>query len=136
VTRTEADSALDARYGRSRSSHRRGRWFAIAAALVFAAVLAAWVVWAGLAGSAPALEAEDTGYKIVSDREVSVRFQLTTDPGREVDCAVQALDEHYEIVGWKIVSLPASEARTRAFVESVRTVSPANTGLISKCWLP
>lgn len=104
-------------------------------AIAVAVAVAAWIVWGRLSGG-PLLEARDTGYQIVSDREVAVRFELTTEPGTAVDCAVKALDEHYEIVGWKVVSLPASEERTRSFVESVRTVSPANTGLISRCWLP
>jgi hypothetical protein len=136
VTQTAAASELDARYGRTPNARRKRLWFGIAAALAFAVVFAAWVLWAGLDGSAPTLDAQDTGYQVISDAEVSLRFQITTDPGHRVMCAIEALDEHYEIVGWRIVSLPASEYRTRAFVESIRTVSPANTGLISRCWLP
>ncbi|BDZ44672.1 hypothetical protein GCM10025866_05810 [Naasia aerilata] len=99
-------------------------------------VFTAWVVWAGLDGSAPTIDATDTGYDIVGDDQVAVRFSLNVDPGTPVRCAVQALDDHFEVVGWKVVDVPASEERVRSLTETIRTVSRANTGLISKCWLP
>jgi hypothetical protein len=48
---------------------------------------------------------------------------------------LQALNEQFAIVGWKIVELPPGGDRTRAFVENIRVTEPAVTGLIYRCWL-
>jgi Domain of unknown function (DUF4307) len=127
---------LDARYGRTPQLRRRRRWFGIAAAVAVAAVFAAWVVWAGFSGTAHVLEAQDIGYTKVGDDQIMVRWELTVDPGTEVQCAVKALDERYEIVGWDVVDIPASEELTRPMAHTMRIVAPATTGLISSCWLP
>ena len=47
--------ALAARYGRTRTSRTRDRLLLIGAAVAFAVVLVAWVVWAGLDGQKPSV---------------------------------------------------------------------------------
>ncbi|BDI23571.1 DUF4307 domain-containing protein [Herbiconiux sp. L3-i23] len=126
---------LDERYGRTPDSRRRGRLIAWGAGIAVALVFLAWVVWAGLDGTAPKLEVRDTGYQL-TESTATARFQVTVDPGTAVRCAVQALNEQFEIVGWKVVDLPPSDERTRGFVETVRTTMQPNTGLIYRCWLP
>ena len=56
-------------------------------------------------------------------------------PGTTASCALEALNEKYAVIGWKIVELPASSERTRSFTDVVRTSEPAVTGLIYRCWL-
>jgi hypothetical protein len=142
VTRTAGPGAppepsdLDARYGRTPRSRRRTLALGITGGLAVAIVMVLWVVWAGLDGDSPAMEVQDIGYARISDDEVSIRWQLTLDPGNEAECTLKALDEHYEIVGWKTVRIPASDQQVRVFAETVRTVSPFNSGLISECRLP
>jgi hypothetical protein len=128
------DPELDSRYGRTRGTRLRARVFVIAAAIVFVVVFAAWVVWAGLDGTTGEIEVRDTGY-VLSDTSATVRFEVSMTPGTRATCAVQALDESFEIIGWKIVDIPASTERTRGFVETVRTLIRPNTGLIYRCWL-
>ena len=126
---------LAARYGRTSGSRRRRVWVAV---LVGAAVLGAavvWVIWVGLLGPGASLEARDVGYRIAADGSVDVRFEVTTEPGTGVKCALQALNEQFAIVGWKVVEIPPSEQRTRSFVENVRTTEDPTTGLIYRCWL-
>lgn len=132
---TTAPPDLDARYGRSAPARRRGRLLAWVAGAAVAVVFAAWVIWAGLDGTAPQLEVRDTGYQL-TETTAAAKFEVTVEPGTAVRCAVQALSEQFEIVGWKVVDLPPSDDRTRAFVETVRTTMPATTGLIYRCWLP
>jgi len=127
-------SELDERYGRSPRTRVRSRVLVIGAAIVFVVVFAVWVVWAGLDGTASAIEVRDTGY-VLTDSTATVRFELSMDPGTAATCAVQALDDGFEIIGWKIVDIPASTERTRGFVETVRTLIRPNTGLIYRCWL-
>lgn len=126
---------LDARYGRTPATRRRRRLLGIVGASAVTLVFLAWVIWAGLDGTAPELETRDTGYQLTDD-SATARFEVTVEPGTAVRCAVQALSEDFEIVGWKVIDLPTSTERTRGFVETVRTTMPPTTGLISRCWLP
>lgn len=49
-------------------------------------------------------------------------------------CALQALDEDFGIVGWRVFECPAAETITRSFIETVPTVAPAMTGTVHSCW--
>lgn len=128
--------ALAARYGRTRTKRSRDRWLIIGAAIAFAVVLVAWVVWAGLDGQKPTVQATDTGHRLLNDeRAVEVSWTLSVPPGNPTACIVQAYDEDFTIVGWKVVEIPASDRHLRTFTERVRVAREANTGLISTCWL-
>ena len=136
---TDSDEAraadLDARYGRSASVTRRNSWVAVVAALAFVVVFVAWLVWGGLGGTPAQFQVQDTGHELVSDSEVTVSWQFSVDGGQSAQCAVQALNSTFAIVGWRIVDIPASTQRTRVFTEAVRTTEQAVSGLIYRCWL-
>ncbi len=126
---------LDARYGR-RTLSRRGRilaWVVPMSALGI--VLLAWVVWANPFFVGASIEAKDLGSTVVDDGLTSVSFQLTAEPGRTSACAVQALDDAFTIVGWRVVEYPASQEFVRTFTEEVRTAKTATSGLVASCWL-
>ena len=137
MSSTQQDTAqnLDARYGRTPSSGRRTKWIVGSAAAAFVVVFAAWLVWGGLLGAPTEIAVEDTGHSVVSDSLVQVRYQLTAEPGQPVDCAAQALNSTFGIVGWRVFSVPPSETRTRSLVADVRTTELSVTGLIYRCWL-
>ena len=126
---------LDARYGRSPRSRKREKQLGIAAAAAFAVVLIAWVVWAGLDAVGSTLETKDIAHSITSDTSVDVTFQLSVEAGTPTYCAVQALNDRFAVVGWKIIEVPESDSFNRTITESVRTTELANTGLIYRCWL-
>jgi hypothetical protein len=130
-----SSSALDERYGRTRRGSRTTRVIGITVAAAFALVLGAWVVWAALDGDSAQIEFRDVAHEIIDDRSVSVTWQVTAQPGSELGCAVQALNESFTVVGWKVVQLPPSEQRTRVFTETLRTTELAVSGLIYRCWL-
>jgi len=136
--RTMPDTAtlLAERYGRTEKTKRLNRGVGIVTAAGFAAVLAAWLWWGGVLETPAQLNTRDLGYVLVSEREVVVNFEVTTPPGTDVSCAVQALNGSFGIVGWKIVSLAPSDTWTRTFQETLRTSEPAVTGLLYECWLP
>ena len=128
--------ALAARYGRTRTNRARDRWLLIGAAVAFAVVLIAWVAWAGLDGQKPSVQATDTGHRLLNEeRAVEVTWTLSVPPGNETACIVQAFDEDFTVVGWRVVEIPASDQYLRTFTERVRGAREANTGLISTCWL-
>lgn len=129
------DTAVAERYGRTPAERRRRATLALVAGAGVLVAVIAWVVWVGLFSPTASLETRDTGYAIRGDSTVDVRFEVTTDPGQPVSCALQALNEQFAIVGWKVVDLPPGNDRTRAFVENVRVTEPAVTGLIYRCWL-
>lgn len=130
-----APSDLDARYGRTAGSRLRQRWLFAIVAVAFVAVFGAWVLWAGLDGSKPTVAALDTGFSVLDARTIDVEFEVSTNPGTTTACAVQALSKEFQVVGWKIVELPASDVRTRALSERLTTTDVPVTGLIYRCWL-
>jgi hypothetical protein len=128
-------SNLDDRYGRTprtRVRDRRGRWIV---AGVFALILTAWVVWAGLDGASPTIEARDTRHQIIDENSISVTYEVSLPTDTAASCAVQALNESFTVVGWKVVDLPPSRDYTRSFTEVLHTTELSNTGLIYRCWL-
>jgi hypothetical protein len=124
---------LDARYGRTPGAHRRRRVVAIVAAAAVAVVVTAWVAWAGLLSPAATVEVSTTGYEHGHD-SVIVHYRLTTDAGTASTCAVEALDEGFGVVGWRVVDVPPSAQRSRLLSTEVRISQPATTGLICRCW--
>ncbi|WP_164863579.1 DUF4307 domain-containing protein [Agromyces sp. LHK192] len=130
------DASLDARYGRTSRNRRRDRRLLIAGAIAFAVVLVSWVVWAGLDGQRPSIEVAGTGHTLLNDeRAVEVTWRLSVPAGNDTACVVQAFNDDFTVVGWKVVEIPASDRYTRTFTETVRVAQEANTGLVEHCWL-
>lgn len=130
-----SSDAIAERYGRTPANRRRTLAFGIAVAAAVLVVVVAWVVWVGLFSPTSSLETRDLGYVTREDASIDIRFEVTAPPGTPVSCALQALNERFAIVGWKIVDLPPGELFTRSFDENVRVTEPAVTGLIYRCWL-
>lgn len=135
VTATDDNAALDARYGRTPGRRRRELITLIVAGVIFAVVLIAWVVWAGLDNDRGSIGALDVAHSIIDDSSVSVTWQVSVKEGTAVSCALQAQNEAHAIVGWKIVEIPASTNFNNRYQETFRTSQQAVTGLIYQCWL-
>lgn len=121
---------LDERYGRTRS--RRLPWVIGAAVVALVIGVAGWLT---VSQAAEAVDADDLGYEVVDAHTVSVRFQITAPAGRVVFCALEALDEEFGVVGWRIVEIAAGDAHSRSFTERIPTVAEATTGLVNSCWV-
>lgn len=126
---------LDHRYGRTPQRKRRDRWWIVGIALAFVAVFTAWTFWAGWDGEQADLETTDTAFTIHDSHHIDITFTINTAPNTPVTCAIQALDQSFAIVGWRIVSYPGSDTRLTTHTEAIRTTQLSNTGLISSCWL-
>jgi Domain of unknown function (DUF4307) len=99
VAAPETD-VLATRYGRTGARRTRDRLLLIGGAVAFAIVLVAWVVWAGLDGSKPSVEATDTGHQLMNEeRLVEVSWNLSVSPGNDTACIVQALNDDFTVVG-------------------------------------
>ena len=134
-TTRSSSTDLDARYGRSPKAKRNNRFIVVTVAIGFVAVFTAWLVWGGLLEAPAQFEAKDTGFEIVDDSTVTVRWQFNVPENTDARCAVQALNSTFAIVGWKVVDVPASDQRNRALSETIRTTEQAVSGLIYRCWL-
>ncbi|SEN10516.1 DUF4307 domain-containing protein [Cryobacterium sp. TMT1-3] len=126
---------IQSRYGRTPSRKRRDRRILWGLGSIFVLVLGAWVLWTGLDGASTQIEARDIGHTIIDEHTVSVTFEVALPVNRTASCAVQALNESYSVVGWKIIDLPPSTLYNRSFTELLRTTDLSNTGLIYECWL-
>ncbi|TFC80082.1 DUF4307 domain-containing protein [Cryobacterium sp. TMS1-20-1] len=128
-------AAIQSRYGRTPARRVRDRRILWGLGGVFVLVLGAWVLWTGLDGASTQIEARDIGHTIIDEHSVSVTFEVALPVNRTASCAVQALNESYSVVGWKIIDLPPSSLYNRSFTEVLRTTDLSNTGLIYQCWL-
>lgn len=91
--------------------------------------------WMTVTQAMNSVDTDDLGYEVVDEHSVTVRFQVTGGQGKDIACAVEALDEEFGIVGWKIIEIPASDAHLQQFSADVSTVAEATTGLVNSCWV-
>jgi len=125
---------LDDRYGRTRSPRRRIVGWAIVAVLALGAI--GYLGYTTFTNSAASVTATDTGFTVIDDKSVSSSFQITAPVGEPVACALEARDEDHGTVGWRVVQYPASDDASRAFTETIPTLSLATTGFVNACWVP
>ena len=135
MNQTPTTDRIDARYGRTRGHAKRQKTLAIIGGVGVASVLMAWIWWAGLLQPSAQFQARDLGYTLVDDQNIVVQFEITVPPDTPMQCAVQALNAEYGIVGWRIVDIPASDKRTRVFEQPLRTSEKPVTGLLYQCWV-
>lgn len=128
-------ATIASRYGRGPRAKKRERWMLIGGAFAVLAVVTTWVFWAGWDNNQADLEFTDTAFTIPDAQHVDITFTINTPKGTPVTCALQALNEDFAIVGWRIVSYPGSDARLTKHTETIRTTQQSNTGLINTCWL-
>jgi hypothetical protein len=126
---------LEQRYGRTPERRKRGKVLAWVAGAAVAVVIAVWVVWGGLDGIAGDIATQDTAHEVIDEHAVRVEGDVTLPRGEPGSCVLQALNEKFAVVGWRVIDLPASDQPTRSVSELVRTSEPATTGLIYDCWL-
>jgi hypothetical protein len=131
-----AASDLNARYGRTVNRCRRNITFAIIFGGAILVVFAAWAIWVGLFQPTASIDFDSTGQSSVAPGELKVNWQVSVGPGTVTECAIQALDVNFGIVGWKIVELPASSLSSRRVSTIVRTAQPAVEGNVYQCWIP
>ncbi|KQM37706.1 MULTISPECIES: DUF4307 domain-containing protein [Microbacterium] len=125
---------LDDRYGRTRSPRRRIVGWSIVAVLALGAI--GYLGYTTFASSAASVTATDTGFTVTDDKSVTASFQITAPVGKPVACALEARDEDHGTVGWRVVQYPASDDASRAFSETIPTLSLATTGFVNACWVP
>lgn len=105
------------------------RWWVVGGIGIAAAV--AVIVWFGLA-SANALGADVTDYKVVSDSEMTLGYDVHRPDGAAVRCTVEAQDVRHGRVGM-VTDLVPPGARSVHREVVVRTSARAVTGVVASC---
>jgi len=93
----------------------------------------ALAVWLGLASTLGKPSWTDLGYRVIDDQAVDVTYQVSRPNGRDVTCAIRALDKGFATVGLVEVRIPGSDASTVQRTTRVRTTTRAVTGLVRSC---
>lgn len=107
------------------------RWWVIGTVGILAGIgLATW--W-GLSATLGQPSWQTISYKVVSDEQVRVDFQVTRPGGAALSCTVEALSRDFAPVGTSTVTVAASPDETTSESVTLRTTSRAVTGQVKTC---
>lgn len=130
---TTTQDLLDERYGRRRATRsRRVAWIVVGAVVAMMVAGLAWLTWSN---ATDAVAVDVTGFEVVDEHRVALRFQITAPADAAIACALEAQDAEHGVVGWRVVEYPASRSIAQAFTETIPTVAQATTGLVNACWV-
>ncbi|MCH8571677.1 DUF4307 domain-containing protein [Nesterenkonia sp. AY15] len=137
TTDAAASTELQSRYGTPRrsASARSQRWMIIGAlVLAFGAI-----VYFTVGNAVGQLTHNDVGYRIISDTEASVDFEVSKDQDATVQCMIHVLDNSYAVVGARVITIGPHEGsspgdRSEYYRTEVRTESRGVTGVVDSCW--
>jgi hypothetical protein len=107
------------------------KWWVVGAVGILAGV--ALAIWFGLAATLGQPSWQTLGYKVVSDQQVRVDFEVYRPGGTALTCTVEALARDFSPVGTSNVRVPASADETTNESVTLRTTSRAVTGQVRTC---
>ena len=90
-------------------------------------------IWFGLSATLGQPSWQTLGYKVVSDQQVRVDFEVSRPGGRAMTCTVEALARDFAPVGTSTVRVAASAEETTTESATLRTTSRAVTGQVKSC---
>jgi len=93
----------------------------------------ALAVWFGVASTVGKPSWTTLGYHVVDDKTVDVSYLLSRPIGRDVTCAIRAMDRSFATVGLVEVDVPGSDTATVRRTTRVRTTTRAVTGVVRSC---
>lgn len=129
-------TALDVRYGRTRSNRRR-QWVAgIVGGSVLAVALGLWAVWANLGDTSQLLESRTLATEQLSDHQIRVTFEVSAHAQQASDCAVIAVNDIRSPVGWEVIPVATDEQRTQVVTTVLNTSEPSVNAMVYRCWIP
>lgn len=114
-------------------STQRGtrRWWAIGA--IGVCLMTAFAIWFGVAAGSGKVQWVNSGFEVISDAEVNVRFDIYRDASRAVECVIEAQDERHFVVGRTTTVVEPSDASPSRQIAPVQTAGPAVTGYVERC---
>lgn len=88
--------------------------------------------WFGVANYSP-VSYQNIGFRVISELQTEVDFELTKPVGETVVCSVEALNNAFATVGWIELEFGPNEAQTVRHTLSIITTELAVTGLVDEC---
>lgn len=107
------------------------KWWVIGTVGILAGV--ALAIWFGLSATLGQPSWQTLGYKVISDQQVRVDFEVYRPGGTALTCTVEALARDFSPVGTSSVRVPASADETTRLSATLRTTSRAVTGQVRTC---
>ena len=107
------------------------KWWGVGTVGILAGV--ALATWFGLSATLGQTSWQTLGYKVLSDQQVRVDFEVYRPGGRAITCTVEALARDFAPVGTSTVQVPASADETTTQSALLRTTSRAVTGQVKTC---
>ena len=130
---TSARSLPQGRYPAERTPRSRRRWFlALTGLVIIIGVVIAWLAYQRFAD--PEISGEATGYDILDDTSVEVKFTVNRkDPTIPATCVVRARSKDGSETGRREVYVPASQDTRLPMSAVVRTSAPPAVGEVYGC---
>ncbi|WP_256838376.1 DUF4307 domain-containing protein [Ornithinimicrobium faecis] len=97
------------------------------------AAMTALAIWFGIAATSGKVHWVNTGFDVISDEQIDIRFDLRRDSSQAVVCDLHALDEHHGRVGTGQVTVPPTDQSPSRHIEPLRTASRAVSGYVDTC---
>lgn len=127
----QENDLLAQRYGK-RAKLSKTRWIWIS--VVGIALMMVGVLFASIANYNP-VQSQDVGFSVKYPTQVVLDFELTKPQDTTAVCSVEALNEQFGQVGYKIIEIgPQETAKVRLSV-SINTTELATTALVDECRL-
>ena len=127
----QENDLLAQRYGK-RAKLSKTRWIWIS--VVGIALMMVGVLFASIANYNP-VQSQDVGFSVKDPTQVVLDFELTKPQDTTAVCSVEALNEQFGQVGYKIIEIgPQETAKVRLSV-SINTTELATTALVDECRL-
>lgn len=129
--------AVADRYGTGRSKRldKRVGWTVAITAIVVGGTVIGFSGW-----NQQTTEYTNIGFTLNNDANetgvysATTRFEVNTQPGVKVSCAVEALNTAKAVVGWKVIDLPVIESRSHNVSATLVTIGPATAIHAKACW--
>ena len=127
----QENDLLAKRYGkRAKLSKSRWRWISS----VGIGLMAIGVLYVSMANYNP-VQSQDIGFSVKNPTQVTLDFELTKPLDAVAVCSVEALNEQFGQVGYKVLEIGPQETGKVRLTVSINTTELATTALVDECRL-
>ncbi len=127
----QENDLLATRYGkRAKLSKVSWRWISA----IGITLMAIGVLFASMANYNP-VQSQDIGFSVKDPTQVILDFELTKPIDAVAVCSVEALNEQFGQVGYKVIEIGPQETGKVRLSVSINTTELATTALVDECRL-